>query len=69
MIGKAGCCSKKRTILKFDVCGSQIPYSATILNAQNLSRDFGMKLYYYSASNGGSGSWVDVGSRNVWINC
>jgi RHS repeat-associated protein len=53
LIGKAADpYPKKRTIIKFNIAGSGIPSSATVLNAQ-------MKLYYYSAANGGSGSWVD----------
>jgi RHS repeat-associated protein len=50
LIGKAACCAKKRTIIKFSTAG--VPGTATVLNAQ-------MKLYYFSVSNGGSGSWVD----------
>jgi RHS repeat-associated protein len=53
LIGKAADpYPKKRTLIKFNIAGSGIPSSATVLNAQ-------MKLYYYSAANGGSGSWVD----------
>ncbi|MCI0553492.1 MAG: hypothetical protein L0287_21305 [Anaerolineae bacterium] len=53
LIGKAADpYPKKRTIIKFNIAGSGIPGSAIVLNAQ-------MKLYYYSANNGGSGSWVD----------
>lgn len=53
LIGKAADpYPKKRTIIKFNTAGSGIPSSATVRNAQ-------MKMYYYSASNGGSGSWVD----------
>ncbi len=53
LIGKAANpYPKKRTIIKFNIAGSGIPSSATVLSAQ-------MKLYYYSANNGGSGSWVD----------
>ena len=52
LIGTAAGYPKKRTIIKFNIAGSGIPSSATVLNAQ-------MKLYYYSANNGGSGTWVD----------
>jgi len=63
LIGKAGCCPKKRTIIKFNIAGSGIPSTATVLNAQ-------MKLYYYSASNGGSGAWVDrwVQAHQILVN-
>ena len=46
---------KKRTIIKFDVAGYGIPSGATVLNAQ-------LKMCYYSAANGGSGTWV-----NRWV--
>ena len=50
LIGKAAGYPKKRTLIKFNTSG--IPTNATVLNAQ-------MKLYYYTANNGGSGTWVD----------
>jgi len=54
LIGKAAApFLKKRTIIKFNITG--VPSNATVLNAQ-------MKLYYYSASNGGSGTWI-----NRWV--
>jgi RHS repeat-associated protein len=50
-IGKAAGWPKKRTVIKFYV-SEAVPTNAMVLSAQ-------MKLYYYSASNGGGGSWVD----------
>ncbi len=63
LIGKASCCSKKRTIIKFNLAGSGIPSSATVLNAQ-------MKLYYYTAVRVGTTAWVDrwVQAHQILVN-
>ncbi len=52
IVGKTASYPKKRTIIKFNLAGSGIPATATVLNAQ-------MKLYYYTAVRVGTTAWVD----------